>query len=188
MGMKEIGDGLKIGILEDKSAKELGKPGTDRWVLAVCPSCKKARWLKRWEVQHKNKTGLCRSCYNIHMKQMLRDKNPAWKGGRRIFNSKSNQYIQIKHDEAKAKGGYIFEHILIWQTVHNRKLPEGWEVHHLNGIGIDNRPENLVALPSSKHKKVLASKAKRIRELEAKIKLLEKALDANQMIYQLGGN
>jgi len=43
----------------------------------------------------------------------------------------------------------------------------------LNGIKGDNRPENLVALPSKKHYLILKEKSRRIRELEAKIGELE---------------
>lgn len=81
------------------------------------------------------------------------------------------------------KRRYIAEHILIWEQVHNSKLPKGWVIHHLNGIRNDNRPENLIALSSQKHRLILAEKAKRIRELETKIKLLERVLDSQQMIW-----
>lgn len=79
--------------------------------------------------------------------------------------------------------GYVREHILVWEQIHNKPLPKGWVIHHLNGIKSDNRPENLIALPDKKHIRILSAKAQRIRELEAKVKLLERALDGQQMIW-----
>lgn len=89
-----------------------------------------------------------------------------WQGGRIM---RSGGYVSIlKPDHPRAdKHGYVREHILIWEQVNGRPLPDGWVVHHLNGITDDNRPINLIALPNKKHKQVLAAKAKRIQELEA---------------------
>lgn len=97
--------------------------------------------------------------------------------GRRIDGQ---GYVRI-YDRGTQKT--TMEHILVWEHVNNRQLPKGWVIHHLNGIPNDNRPENLAALPSQKHKEILAEKAKRIRELESKVKLLERALDSQQMIW-----
>lgn len=43
-----------------------------------------------------------------------------------------------------------YVHRLVWEEAHG-PLPEGWHVHHLNGDTLDNRLENLVALPGVKH-------------------------------------
>jgi len=88
-----------------------------------------------------------------------------WQGGIRH----SGGYIFIKDREhPRADGaGYVAEHILVWEQTHNKPLPKGWCVHHLNGITDDNRPKNLKGLPNKKHSLVLQAKAKRIQELEA---------------------
>jgi len=107
-------------------------------------------------------------------------------GGR----AKSGGYVVVQcpnHPKAM-KSGYVFEHILIWEETHNQPLPDGWVVHHLNGIKNDNRPCNLVGMPSRKHQNVLSAKAQRIRELEVEVKLLEKVLDSSQMIFRLEEN
>jgi len=110
------------------------------------------------------------------------EESPTWKGGR--VNSGTG-YIWLKlprHPRAN-KNGYVAEHIVVWEQVHNKPLPDGWQIHHLNGIGTDNRPENLVAMPDKKHIRLIPIYRQRIRELEAKIKLLERALDSQQMIW-----
>lgn len=97
----------------------------------------------------------------------------------------SRGYVTIyKPEHPRAwKSGYVLEHILVWEQVHNKPLPDGWIIHHLNGIRNDNRPENLLALPEGKHHNDMVNHAlkQRIRELEVKVKLLEKALDSQQI-------
>jgi len=62
--------------------------------------------------------------------------------------------------------GRVLEHILVWERYHNRSLPTNFIIHHINGIRIDNRPENLLAMGKSKHHTNIEPYRKRIRELE----------------------
>lgn len=58
-----------------------------------------------------------------------------------------------------------------------------------NGGGTnENRPCNLVALSVRRHARVFDEKAKRIRELEAEVRLLNKALESGQMLFVIGEN
>lgn len=114
------------------------------------------------------------------------EKHPAWKGGRKTSNG--YVFIYARGNPGADSKGYIPEHRLVWEQVHNRPLPEGWAVHHLNGVKRDNRPENLLGLPTQKHDLVIPTMKKRIRELEAKVKLLEHALDVNQLMFTINEN
>jgi len=97
----------------------------------------------------------------------------ASKSWPRIVNAKyrytnKQGYIVIKNPEHHRANslGWIKEHMIIWEQSNGKLIPDGWVIHHLNGIKHDNRPINLVALPSMKHGIVLQAKAKRIQELE----------------------
>ena len=97
------------------------------------------------------------------------EKNPNWKGGRTKGGGGYIKVLKPEHPRADKRDGYVAEHILVWEEAHGKLLPDGWVVHHLNGIKDDNRPSNLVALPNMKHNLVLQAKTKRIQELEAKL-------------------
>jgi predicted RNA-binding Zn-ribbon protein involved in translation (DUF1610 family) len=96
------------------------------------------------------------------------EKHWAWKKGKYI----SGGYVYVYKPDYTNKQGrhYIAEHRLVWEQAHGKPLPKGWHIHHLNGVRTDNRPANLVALPSRKHSLVLEAKAKRIQQLEALLK------------------
>ena len=101
--------------------------------------------------------------------RLRREQHWAWRGGR-IQGSNGHILIHMPDYHRAGKNGYVFEHIVVWEKFHNKKLLKGWVIHHLNGIKTDNRPRNLVALSSQKHFLVLEAKAKRIQELEAMLK------------------
>lgn len=68
--------------------------------------------------------------------------NPSWKRGYTI----SHGYIILtlpEHPRADAKGR-IREHILIAEKAFGKALPNGAEVHHINGKKNDNKNNNLI--------------------------------------------
>lgn len=105
-------------------------------------------------------------------------KNPNYKYGH-VTNNWG--YVEVKtpdHPKATRKG-YVREHILVWEARFG-SLPDGYIIHHLNGVKDDNRIENLVALPTKAHgfhknarhkDKLIASLRQRIRELESQQRL-----------------
>ncbi len=96
--------------------------------------------------------------------------NWNWKGGR---HKNKYGYITINIGNNRKRP----EHRMVWEK-HNGEIPEGWVVHHLNGIRDDNRIENLCAMPRKYHspKLIIEPYKKRIKELELTIAKLEKEL------------
>lgn len=79
------------------------------------------------------------------------DKNPAWKGGRRV--DKRDGYVILHrpdHPDCR-KDGSILEHRLIMESVVGRRLNKDEDVNHVNGKKDDNRPENLKLVRHSAH-------------------------------------
>lgn len=104
---------------------------------------------------------LCLSC---RAKTRKGEKNPSWKGGRTEHDS---GYWQIRID-----GKYVMEHRRVWEQA-NGPIPEGFEVHHLNGDPSDNRIENLMAMSKKDHHTQHKVYEVHIAALEARIRELE---------------
>ena len=89
-----------------------------------------------------------------------------WKGGKRSCNG--YKFITQPNHPRADRYGYVLEHIIIWEQTHNKPVPKGWIIHHLNGIRGDNRPENLMAVSRSKHEHQTF-----VKSLQARIRILE---------------
>lgn len=117
------------------------------------------------KVDRHHKGSRCRQCDNRYRGQFQRrENNPYWRGGR----SMQNGYVTVNID-----GKHRREHRVVWEH-ENGKLPDGYVIHHLNGVKTDNRLENLLAVPRNQHHsephKVIEVYARRIQELEEHIK------------------
>jgi hypothetical protein len=154
---------------------------SEKLVKRICLICGEERWVNISNTRRPHFTGICRSCRNAtHFpvyNHLSGADNPCWKDGR----TRHGDYwkVMVKGHPRANKQGYVYEHIVVWERAHNKLLPKGWVVHHLNGIKDDNRPENLVAMPKNAHARLAEPYQKRIRELEAtKAILIERLKNA----------
>ena len=69
------------------------------------------------------------------------NQNPNWRGGKTI-DKKGYKLIKAK-EHPRNHNGYVFEHIMVMEGKIGRPLIAGENVHHVNGVRNDNRPENL---------------------------------------------
>lgn len=68
-------------------------------------------------------------------------------------------------------------HILVWEDHYSKPVPEGYDIHHVNGLKTDNRIQNLQCVEHSKHvsfhmkdKKFSEEHKKKLSENHSKIK------------------
>lgn len=69
------------------------------------------------------------------------------------YKLRADGYVSLMRPEHPnaTKDGYVLEHRLVMETHLGRTLEAHEDVHHLNGIRHDNRPENLVVQTHSEH-------------------------------------
>lgn len=128
-----------------------------------------------------------RSRVDALISSFKKGRHPNYKNGR-IQSSKGYIFLSAKTHPRATANGYVFEHILVWERIHGRRLPEGWVIHHLNGIKDDNRPCNLIAMKRGAHTDLVIHWKKHIRELETEIQLLKTTLEKQQSIFYINEN
>lgn len=120
------------------------------------PSWNKGKkWPDEWKKKmSKDFKGRTFNTGRTHFKkgQNIGNKHPHWKGGRTIAN---NGYIWIyQPNHPNAFHCYVLEHRIIMEKYLERYLTKDEVVHHINGVRMDNRIENLqLFLSNSEHLK-----------------------------------
>jgi hypothetical protein len=75
--------------------------------------------------------------------------HPNWRGGSSIDKW---GYRLLYTPERHKSHPYSYEHVLVAEKMIGRRLAKGEHVHHLNGVKLDNRPENLLVCTASEHR------------------------------------
>ena len=73
------------------------------------------------------------------------ENNHGWVGGKILA---ANGYIRVRHNN-----DYVLEHRKVWEDTYGI-IPNGFQIHHKNGIKTDNRIENLTLLSNTEHQKL----------------------------------
>lgn len=79
---------------------------------------------------------------SVYLKSRVGPKSHAWKGGV-VWDDYGYKLIRIPDHHRAKSNGYVREHIVVMEEKLGRRLTLGEQVHHINGVKDDNRPENL---------------------------------------------
>jgi len=177
-------------IGEIKQGQTIGKSIWKAHIWQACLDCGKERW-----VLLKGGKPANLRCRNCARKRQVGANHQNWKGGRTIGRN-GYIYVTLLTDDffypMVTDKNYVFEHRLVMAKSLNRCLLPWEVVHHRNGIRNDNRLENLELLPAQgKHNTLLNKEIKRqakmIKELQARVTLLEAELVIfNEPILAIG--
>lgn len=116
-------------------------------VERMCESCGKGFLAAKYDIE-KGWGKFCSRRCRADVQNKPGPISPRWGGGRHV---RSDGYVGI----AIGRSGQGFEHVAIAERALGRTLPDGTEVHHVNGNRSDNRNRNLVICQDAAYHKFL---------------------------------
>lgn len=140
----------------------------------LCNACNKFRGYKpctncskrcRAAYNRQGGNGMCQTCWGRTQRRP----------GAKILSTEGYVKVIVWNGDVSRR---VSEHRIIWEQAFG-PLPDGWVVHHLNGIRDDNRLENLLGIATKAHDLIpdsLSPRARYIAELQARIRLIESKL------------
>ena len=84
-------------------------------------------------------------------------------------STKGYVMLYIPEHHRAEKRGRVMEHIVVWEKYHNKTIPDGCVIHHINGIKDDNRIENLMMMTNEEHTKFHHTNSKRSEQTKLKL-------------------
>ena len=111
---------------------------------------------------NKSKKGIYRKAYKMGLRTSpeveflnrseatRREKSGNWNGGVRTTPAGYRQLLMPEHPRADS-GGYVMEHIAVWEKETGIPVPMHCCIHHLNGNKADNRIQNLCLMQKTAH-------------------------------------
>ena len=77
-----------------------------------------------------------------------------WKKPGDTLRHSQGYVLEYAPDHPRAHNGYVYQHILVWERRNGRLVPNGFHIHHVNGVKDDNRVENLEMLSAADHSRL----------------------------------
>lgn len=116
-------------------------------VIRECAICGK-EFERQATRNAKSKSGLYYCSHQCSGKRLLGKRRLDFKGW---YMTRGYKYIFTPDHPRCDKRGYVVEHRLVMETKISRYLKKTENVHHINGIKNDNRPENLTIVQTGPH-------------------------------------